>query len=107
MSGPILAPGHSSADGSATPAVELIQITKSFPGVIANDRISLTAMPGGVLCLLGENGAGKSTLMSILSGLYQPDSGTIESMDGPCASTRRGADASRHRHGLPTPQPHP
>ena len=60
-----------------TPAVELIEITKAFPGVVANDRISLIAMPGEVLCLLGENGAGKSTLMSILSGLYQPDSGSI------------------------------
>ena len=60
-----------------TPAVELIDITKAFPGVIANDHISIKAMPGEVLCLLGENGAGKSTLMSILSGLYQPDSGSI------------------------------
>ena len=51
-------------------------ITKAFPGVVANDHINLRAMPGEVLCLLGENGAGKSTLMSILSGLYQPDSGT-------------------------------
>jgi simple sugar transport system ATP-binding protein len=59
------------------PAVELIEISKSFPGVVANDRISLTVMPGEVLCLLGENGAGKSTLMSILAGLYQPDSGHI------------------------------
>jgi simple sugar transport system ATP-binding protein len=63
--------------GTPTPAVELIEITKTFPGVVANDRISLAAMPGEVLCLLGENGAGKSTLMSILSGLYQPDSGRI------------------------------
>ncbi len=61
-----------------TPTVELIEITKAFPGVIANDHISLAAMPGEVLCLLGENGAGKSTLMSIISGLYQPDSGHIK-----------------------------
>ena len=59
------------------PAVELIGITKRFPGVVANDAISLRVMPGEVLCLLGENGAGKSTLMNILSGLYQPDSGQI------------------------------
>jgi simple sugar transport system ATP-binding protein len=60
-----------------TPAVELLGITKAFPGVLANDHISLAAMPGEVLCLLGENGAGKSTLMGILSGLYQPDQGHI------------------------------
>ena len=81
MSGALPASRPSSADGSTTPAVELIDITKTFPGVIANDHISLKAMPGEVLCLLGENGAGKSTLMSILSGLYQPDSGSIE-VDG-------------------------
>ena len=81
MSGPLPAQRPSSTDGDTTPAVELIDITKAFPGVIANDHISLKAMPGEVLCLLGENGAGKSTLMNILSGLYQPDSGSIE-MDG-------------------------
>jgi general nucleoside transport system ATP-binding protein len=59
------------------PIVELIDISKRFPGVLANDRISLTVWPGEVHCLLGENGAGKSTLMQILSGMYQPDSGTI------------------------------
>jgi len=73
--------GHPSAAsataGTDVPAVELSGITKAFPGVLANDHISLRAMGGEVLCLLGENGAGKSTLMSILSGLYQPDEGTI------------------------------
>ncbi|MEI7742760.1 MAG: ABC transporter ATP-binding protein [Chloroflexota bacterium] len=76
------------------PAVELVAITKAFPGVIANDHISLAAMPGEVLCLLGENGAGKSTLMSILSGLYRPDSGQIR-VDGALVtidSPRRGRD---------------
>lgn len=58
-------------------AVELIGITKSFPGVLANDQIDLVVRSGEVLCLLGENGAGKSTLMSILSGMVQPDSGRI------------------------------
>lgn len=74
-SGPTI--GDRSAPQTATPAVELIEITKAFPGVVANDRISLAAMPGEVLCLLGENGAGKSTLMSILSGIYRPDEGRI------------------------------
>jgi ABC-type uncharacterized transport system ATPase subunit len=57
--------------------LELKDITKRFPGVLANDRISISADRGEVLGLLGENGAGKSTLMNILSGLYKPDSGQI------------------------------
>ncbi len=60
-----------------TPIVELVGITKSFPGVLANDRIDLTLRRGEVHCLLGENGAGKSTLIGILSGLNRPDAGTI------------------------------
>ena len=57
--------------------LELQKITKQFPGVLANDRISISVDKGQVLGLLGENGAGKSTLMNILSGLYRPDSGKI------------------------------
>jgi simple sugar transport system ATP-binding protein len=57
--------------------LELRDITKRFPGVLANDRISISADRGKVLGMLGENGAGKTTLMNILSGLYKPDSGTI------------------------------
>lgn len=57
--------------------LELKGITKRFPGVLANDNISLTAESGKVLALIGENGAGKSTLMNILSGLYTADSGEI------------------------------
>ncbi len=85
-------PSHSTA--GVTPAVELIGITKAFPGVIANNGISLAAMPGEVLCLLGENGAGKSTLMSMLSGLYRPDSGRIrvDGRDVTIDSPRRGRD---------------
>jgi general nucleoside transport system ATP-binding protein len=60
-----------------TPIVELVGITKSFPGVRANDGIDLTLRRGEVHCLLGENGAGKSTLIGILSGLYRPDAGAI------------------------------
>jgi general nucleoside transport system ATP-binding protein len=59
------------------PIVDLVGITKSFPGVLANDNVSITLRRGEVHCLLGENGAGKSTLIGILSGLLRPDSGTI------------------------------
>src|SRR5690242_3670164 len=60
-----------------TPIVELRGITKSFPGVLANDHVDLTLQRGEVHCLLGENGAGKSTLIGILSGLQRPDAGSI------------------------------
>lgn len=58
-------------------ALRMEGITKRFPGVLANDRISLDCRKGEVLGLLGENGAGKTTLMNILYGLHQPDSGQI------------------------------
>jgi ABC-type uncharacterized transport system ATPase subunit len=65
------------ARGEQTAAAELVDITKVYPGVVANDRISLELRRGEVHCLLGENGAGKSTLMSILAGMVSPDSGRI------------------------------
>ena len=57
--------------------VEMRNIRKEFPGIVANDDITLCLKRGEVHALLGENGAGKSTLMSILFGLYQPDAGSI------------------------------
>ncbi len=59
------------------PALEAKHITKQFPGVLANDAVTLGIQPGEIHVLLGENGAGKSTLMNILYGLEQPDQGEI------------------------------
>lgn len=58
--------------------IEMLNITKEFPGIRANDNITLQLKKGEIHALLGENGAGKSTLMSILFGLYQPTSGVIK-----------------------------
>ena len=57
--------------------VEMLNIRKEFPGVVACDDITLQLKKGEIHALLGENGAGKSTLMNILFGLYQPDRGKI------------------------------
>jgi ABC-type uncharacterized transport system ATPase subunit len=57
--------------------VEMLNIRKEFPGIVANDNITLQVRKGEIHALLGENGAGKSTLMNILFGLYQPDQGEI------------------------------
>ena len=57
--------------------IEMNHIRKEFPGIVANDDITLQLKKGEIHALLGENGAGKSTLMSVLFGLYQPEAGTI------------------------------
>ena len=64
-------------ESAPLPLLRVERVTKSFPGVLALQDVSLEVHPGEVLGLVGENGAGKSTLMTILSGVYQPDSGEI------------------------------
>jgi simple sugar transport system ATP-binding protein len=88
--------------------LELREITKQFPGVLANDRISISADRGHVLGLLGENGAGKTTLMNILSGLYKPDSGQIfidgeEHVFGDPASAIQAGVGMVHQHFMLVP----
>ena len=63
---------------AAENVIEMLHITKEFPGIIANDDITLQLRRGEIHALLGENGAGKSTLMSVLFGLYQPEAGIIK-----------------------------
>ncbi|TBW41340.1 ABC transporter ATP-binding protein [Siculibacillus lacustris] len=70
-------PGHPAAFRTDEPIVSLFEVTKRFPGVVANDSVSLDLWPGEVHVLLGENGAGKSTLIGMLSGIQTPDSGAI------------------------------
>ena len=79
--------------------IEMLNITKEFPGIKANDNITLQLKKGEIHALLGENGAGKSTLMSILFGLYQPTSGTIR-MNGKEVQINNPNDANDLNIGM-------
>ena len=79
--------------------IEMLHITKEFPGIKANDDITLQLKKGEVHALLGENGAGKSTLMSVLFGLYQPEAGVIKK-DGVEVQIKNPNDANALHIGM-------
>lgn len=87
-----------SADG-LPPVLELRGITKSFPGVIANNSIDLRVKRGEIHAVLGENGSGKSTLMKVIYGYHAPDSGTIY-LDGRPVSLSSPSDGRRLGIGM-------
>ena len=80
-------------------AIEMLHITKRFPGIVANDDITLQLKKGEIHALLGENGAGKSTLMSVLFGLYQAEEGVIKK-DGKEVNIKDPNDANRLGIGM-------
>ena len=90
----LLSPGATHAD----PVISLSGITKRFPGVVANDHVSIDFHAGEVHILLGENGAGKSTLIGILSGMLRPDEGVI-SINGRPATIESPRQAIAHGIG--------
>ena len=79
--------------------IEMLNITKEFPGIKANDDVTLQLKRGEIHALLGENGAGKSTLMSVLFGLYQPETGVIKK-DGQVVDIRNPNDATALHIGM-------
>ncbi len=79
--------------------LEMINVTKRFPGVLANDNVNFDVFSGEVHALLGENGAGKSTLMKILYGMYQPDGGMIK-LDGQQVKIESPVDSIRLGIGM-------
>ncbi|MDF2541175.1 MAG: transporter related [Herbinix sp.] len=79
--------------------IEMLGITKEFPGIIANDDVTLQVKKGEIHALLGENGAGKSTLMSVLFGLYQPEKGIIK-IKGQQANIKSPLDANAYGIGM-------
>ena len=79
--------------------IEMLHIRKTFPGIVANDDITLQVRKGEIHALLGENGAGKSTLMSVLFGMYQPDEGEIR-INGQPVKIRNPNDATAYHIGM-------
>src|SRR5579871_992580 len=81
------------------PLVQMSGVTKTFPGVVANDAVDFDVQAGEVHSLFGENGAGKSTLMRVLFGLYRPDGGEIR-LGGEPVTIRSPADAISRGIGM-------
>src|SRR4051794_14308339 len=79
--------------------LEVIDVSKTFPGVRALDRVSFALRPGEVHALVGENGAGKSTLIKVLTGVYQPDDGGLRYQDRPA---QFGTPMDAQRAGIST-----
>ena len=77
LNGQIMVQQITAAKTAGMPAIAVTGVTKRYPGVLANDDVSLEFFPGEIHVLLGENGAGKSTLIAMLAGMQQPDSGDI------------------------------
>ena len=92
MSDTPISTGSVEATAGERPAVELLDVWKRFPGVVANAGAHLRVRRGSVHAVLGENGAGKSTLMNVLSGVYRPDEGEVR-IDGTPHHFRTPADA--------------
>ena len=86
-------------DNTPEYVIEMLNITKEFPGIKANDNITLQLRRGEIHALLGENGAGKSTLMSVLFGLYQPEEGIIKK-DGQEVKINNPNDATALNIGM-------
>ncbi len=77
-----------------TPLLNLKGLRKAYPGVVANDDVSLSIAPGEVHALLGENGAGKSTLVKMIYGLVKPDAGSMQMFGAPFAPSEPRAARS-------------
>jgi general nucleoside transport system ATP-binding protein len=83
---------------TTTPLVGLEGITKAYPGVVANDNVTIDLHRGEIHAIVGENGAGKSTLMGVLYGLHRPDAGRVL-IDGDPVEVETPREALRHRLG--------
>lgn len=88
-----------SEEDRGVPVLDVRGVTKTFPGVIANEDVDLSLFQGEIHCLLGENGAGKSTLVNVVFGLYQPDKGSIH-VRGEQVQLSGVADAIDHGIGM-------